>query len=760
MDGAFGSPGIAPTWTSSAKDLVTTALGPSRLWATVGFGILNEVYWPATGTPQVRDLGFIVAGEEGWFEVKRVNRYRLATPEPHVPLPQVVHENERYRLRLEFLPAPLRDALLVSYLLEGEGLRLYPLLAPHLGGSGYGNSAWVGDGLYAAKGASALCLLAEGGFARASAGYVGASDGWQDFARNARMSWQFGRADDGNVALLGELVSGKGVLALAFAESPQGARTLADSALAEGYEPVRQRFVEGWQHWASRLRFPRTTAELKREGQLSAAVLKVHEDRTYPGAIVASLSVPWGNTSDDAGGYHLVWTRDTVEAGLALCAVGDRGSARRMRAYLAATQTTDGHWTQNFYPDGRPFWSGIQLDEVGFPILLAAKLRELGEPETPQSAAMVLRAAGYLARHGPVSPQDRWEENPGASPFTLAIEVAALVAAAPWLGADDRAYALALADCWNERIEEWTYVEGTALAQTHGVAGYYIRIGPAPGEGGLRGNVSVANRGGQTIPASALVGLDFLYLARLGLRGIDDPRVKDTLTVVDALLRVDTPNGPAYHRYDQDGYGEHADGSPFDGNGIGRAWPLLTGERGHGALLQGEDPRPYLQAMARMSGPGGLIPEQVWDTAPIPECFLFPGKPTGSAMPLVWAHAEFLKLLLARAGGVPVERLEAVDSRYHGEQPQAATWFWRTDAPIARLPVGRALVVESDAPFVLHFGFDGWQHVAERTSAPLGLGMHGARLEPHELAAHATLDFTRRSPDDTWEHADHSVSLA
>src|SRR6185437_421878 len=146
---AFGAPGIGPTWTSSAKDLVTTALGPSRLWATVGFGILNEVYWPATGLPQIRDLGFIVAGAEGWFEVKRVNHYEVSTPAPHVPLPCAVHEGEGYRLTLEFLPAPLRDALLVCYRLEGDGLRLYPLLAPHLGGSGHGNSAWIGDGLYA-----------------------------------------------------------------------------------------------------------------------------------------------------------------------------------------------------------------------------------------------------------------------------------------------------------------------------------------------------------------------------------------------------------------------------------------------------------------------------------------------------------------------------------------------------------------------------------------------------------------------------------
>jgi GH15 family glucan-1,4-alpha-glucosidase len=507
MEVAFGAPGIGPTWMSSANDLVTTALGPSRLWATVGFGILNEVYWPATGLPQIRDLGFIAAGEGGWFEVKRVNRYRISTPAPHLPLPCTVHEGEGYRLTLEFLPASLRDALLVSYRLEGDGLRLYPLLAPHLGGSGRGNSAWTGDGLYAVKGEQALCLLAGAGFARASAGYVGASDGWQDFAQHGQMTWQFARATDGNVALIGELEATEGVLALAFAETPQGARTLAASALAEGYAPIRARFVEGWERWASCLELPQAVSELERQARQSATVLKIHGDRTYPGAIVASLSVPWGNTSDDPGGYHLVWTRDAVEAGLALLAAGDRPSARRTLAYLAATQAPDGHWSQNFYPDGRPFWTGIQLDEVGFPILFAAKLRDLGEDESTLIGPMVQHAAAYLARAGPVSPQDRWEESPGASPFTLAVSIAALTAAATyWLDGAEREYALALADCWNERIEEWTYVAATELARTRSVAGYYVRIGPPAGVGGLRGSVEVANRGGETLPASALVG--------------------------------------------------------------------------------------------------------------------------------------------------------------------------------------------------------------------------------------------------------------
>src|SRR5262249_43720789 len=146
---APGAPGHAPTWTSSAKDLVTTALGTSRGWATLGHGILNEVYWPATGPPPIRDMGFIVSGPFGWVEVKRTMRYRIDTPQPYVPLPQVVHEGEGYRLMLEVVPDPLRDVVLVNFKLTGEGTRLYVLLAPHLGNSGLLNSARAGSELLA-----------------------------------------------------------------------------------------------------------------------------------------------------------------------------------------------------------------------------------------------------------------------------------------------------------------------------------------------------------------------------------------------------------------------------------------------------------------------------------------------------------------------------------------------------------------------------------------------------------------------------------
>ena len=758
---APGAPGLEPTWTSSAKDLVTSAHGPSRVWVTLGHGVLNEVYWPSTGEPQIRDLSFIVKTPTGWTDLKREARYDLSQPRPDVPLLTVTHTGAGFTLRLTTVPDPLRDVVLIRYALEGEG-RLYALLAPHLGGSGKDNTAWAdAEGISAERGGRALALRGSAGFSRASVGFVGVSDGWQDFERHGEMTWTYPRAEGGNVAALAELPAQTGVLALGFAYSARGAHTLASSSLAEGWEAAAARFRREWEAWGDALELPvgegAAESDFARAARLSAMILKVHEDTSFPGAVVASLSIPWGNSRDDLGGYHLVWPRDAALSGFALLAANQLDDARRLLCYLVSAQHPDGHWAQNFYPNGLSYWHGIQLDETGFPILLAAKLRERGDlGEVVGLSEMVRGAARYLAVHGPLSPQDRWEENAGANPFTLAVMIAALVAASAWLDQDERAYALSLADSWNERVEEWTFVENTDLARAHGVKGYYVRL--SHGEEGIGGQVELQNRAGLSVPASALVSLDYGYLGRLGLRDPAQERFTDTLRVVNAVLRVSTPSGDLYHRYNEDGYGEHADGSPYDGTGIGRLWPLLTGEAGHLALLRGEDVTPYLQTMLNCAGPGGLLPEQVWDTAPIPEKGLFPGRPTGSAMPLLWTHAEFLKLFLARALGAPAELLESVRQRYDFTRPQSATWHWRSEVPIPKLPQGRDLLIEDRAPFTLHFGWDGWQEVQERDAESLPFGLWGVRFAAAELAGHTAINFTRRNAQG-WSGHDDQVGL-
>jgi glucoamylase len=758
---APGRPGIEPTWASSAKDMVTTALGSSRLWATFGHGIVNEIYWPYTGHPQIRDLGFIVAGENGWTEVKRAKRYQVSTPRSYVPLPRVVHQGKGYRLELEFLAHPLRDVLLIRYKLDGEGLKLYVLLAPHLNGERK-NSAFAADDLWAQQEEAALCLRSNGGFSRTSAGYAGASDGWQDFERNGAMTWTHARAIGGNVALTGELASSSGILALGFAKTPEGARTLARSSLADDYAEARAIFIGQWESWGRTLTLPYMSPELRRAAEISASVIKIHEDRTYAGAVVARLSVPWGSSRDDPGGYHLVWTRDTVEAALAMIAVGQVDDAARTLAYLIGTQAEDGSWAQNYFPNGTGYWSGRQLDEVALPILLMAKPKALGRlSNTVPVEQMVRKAAAFIVRNGPMTDQDRWEENAGASPFTLAVTICALVAAAEFFEGEECAYILSLADCWNERIEDWTYCSGGTLGTRLGVDGYYVRLSPTAADGGLGGTVDVRNVARGRVAAVDLVGLEFLYLVRTGLRSPTDERVLNTIRVTDALLRVETPSGPSYHRYNGDGYGEHADGSAFDGTGIGRLWPLLTGERGHYAAAAGQPAAPYLEAMMRMTGPGGLMPEQIWDGEAMPALGLEPGKPSGSAMPLVWAHAEFLKLIAAQASGRPAELLDEVERRYGGRRPEARRWHWRKTSPFSCVPPGRHLQIEAPEPFVLHYSRDGWRQTLDQASRETCFGMHAVMLAVEDLAEFDALDFTFYYPlCESWEGHDFVVACA
>ncbi|OLV16201.1 glycoside hydrolase family 15 protein [Deinococcus marmoris] len=763
---APGRPGLTPKWTSSAKDAVTGALGGGRVRAAVGYGVVNEVYWPSSGEPQVRDLTFILKTAGGWVDVKRDCTYTL-TPCKTGPLIGVTHvhaDDPAFKLRLEIMPSIENDSLLIDYALEGGGT-LYALLAPHLADSGADNTAWVQDGmLYATRGDAALAMSCSGGYGGMSAGFVGVSDGWQDFAQHGQMTWQYARAEGGNVALMGELKTASGTLALAFARHAAGAAIHARGSLQRPYAQQRAEFLENWTHWTGRLQLPAGSDEERDRARLSAQVIRVHEGSDFSGAIIASLSVPFGQAHSDLGGYHLVWPRDMVEAATGLLAVGQPNDTLRSLNYLLAAQSPDGHWPQNLYPNGEPFWSGDQLDETAFVLLLMGKLREEGLDSAFRQEALewaARRAAGYIARHGPLSQEDRWEENSGVTAYTLGIMIAALVAAVPWLEPEQADYALALADDWNARLEGWCYVTGddAPLAEKYGVPGYYIRIAPQAGQNPGRQTVEIGNTGGLTVQAGGLVSLDFGYLVRVGLRRADDPRIRDTLKVVDGELRYDSPVGPLYYRYQHDGYGNTADGGPYLGQGIGRAWPLLAGERAHLALLAGESPDPYIGAMLHSSGPGGLFPEQVWDAPPI-RAFQ-PGKPAGSAMPLVWAHAEYLKLLWAREHGQAYEALAAVKERYLEGGPPPKIRFWRTDSLSFELPAGLSLWIEDTRPFTLSFGFGAaavWEGVQEREAQAGVFGLWRVEFPAQELSRHSALNFTRRYGDG-WEGKDHRVKL-
>jgi glucoamylase len=162
------------------------------------------------------------------------------------------------------------------------------------------------------------------------------------------------------------------------------------------------------------------------------------------------------------------------------------------------------------------------------------------------------------------------------------VEIAALRAAADFAEAAGEegtaGFLRDTADAWNDSVERWTWVTGTDLAREQGVDGYYVRISPpaaADAASPRGGFVPIKNRplAESEAPAENVVSPDALALVRFGLRSADDPRMASTVQVIDALLRSETATGPVWHRYNGDGYGEHDDGSPFDGTGVGRGWP-------------------------------------------------------------------------------------------------------------------------------------------------------------------------------------------
>ena len=792
---APGGPGIAARWTSSAKTGVGTALSnKSHVWFTLSHGIFNEIYYPRIDQACVRDMELIVTdGADFFSEEKRGTDSEIHWLGDGVPAYRLVntcHEG-RYRIEKQIVTDPQRDTVLqyVRFLAQQGALsdyRLQVLLAPHLGNQGSDNTAWVGEFegtplLFAQRNGNALALACSAPWKKRSVGYAGSSDGWQDLKAHKQVTWEYTRADSGNVALTAEvdLVKSQGdlVLALGFGGNPEEAARNAIGSLRDGFDKAKQDYIAGWQEWT------KAHSSLKKGGlspgdlsQVSLAVLRTHESKTAPGALIASLSIPWGFSKGDSdlGGYHLVWSRDMVETAGGLLAAGAHEDARRVLSYLQATQQRDGHWSQNMWLDGSPYWNGIQMDETALPILLvdlAHREKALTMADVARFWPMVKKAAGYLVRNGPVSPQDRWEEDPGYSPFTVGAEIAALLAAADLADLNHEAsiasYLREIADVWHTSIDRWMYVSGTDWCRKFNVEGYYVRIAPLEmGEGVSRfqntvhvKNVSAAE---DTRLAKHLLSPDALALVRFGVRAADDPRIRDTAKVIDALLKVETPSGPVWHRYNDDGYGEHADGAPFDGTGIGRGWPLLTGERAHYELAAGrvEDAKRLLTAMESFANEGGLIPEQVWDAPDIAERGLHFGRPSGSAMPLVWAHAEYLKLQRSLRDGRLFDLPPQTVQRYLIEKTVSPRLVWRFNHKIRSLPVGKVLRIETLAPAVIHWSADDWNTVHDVTTHDVGLGIHIVDLTTRALSEGRQIKFTFDWPDaGHWEGVDFIVQV-
>jgi glucoamylase len=784
---AFGRPGTAPRWTSSSKDGVGTAYSaPCQVWYTISYGILNEIYYPTIDRPQVRDLQFLVTDGDGLFHEERrdlVNRidgldedilgYHLVNSDPA----------GRYRIVKDVIADPHQPCVLLRAAVEGDWadrLEVFALLAPHLEVGGWGNSARVltvggKKVLVAWKGETWLAMGTDVGFTRASCGFVGASDGWQDLHDNGRLDWEFDEATDGNVALIGQVPSPATgfTLGVAFGSSAHSAITRLAQSLAVPFDDHCGRFVDQWRR--ARHGAPDLRAASKDDGRLyriSRNLLLAHEDKTFAGAMIASASIPWGNAKgdEDLGGYHLVWTRDMVQSVTALLSAGDSATALRALVYLACSQQADGGFAQNFWLDGTPYWRGVQLDEVAFPVILAWRLWKMGGLRHFDPFPMVAACARFLAMRGPATEQERWEECGGYSPSTLAATITGLVCAADFTaargqGASSR-FLLDCADFLESHLERWTVT--TAGSLVPGVRRHYVRINPAVFDDSAASEdpnactIVLANqRPGDPFayPARDVVDAGFLELVRYGVRCPGDPLIEASLCVVDATLKVDTPFGPCWRRYNHDGYGPRDDGGAFDDWGRGRAWPLLTGERAHYEFAAGRPVDHLVAAFERFASKGGMLPEQVWDAADIAAAGLFLGRPAGSAMPLMWAHAEYTKLLRSIVDGVVFDLVPIVADRYRAGRGRSDLEIWKPRHPARTVSPGQVLRVQAEEPFALVWSADAWQTVAHTPSTPTELGVEFADVAVAG-GQRAPIQFTFLwTRNQRWEAQDYEVRV-
>lgn len=790
MQTAFGQPGIEPRWTHANKEGVGTAyLASNQIWFTLWNGIITEVYYPTADRPQIRDLQFLITDGKSFFhEEKRDLKYQIERIEPALGYRITAHDPQgRYTIEKQIITDPHLPCLLIRTRLHGDDaflaqLKLYVLCAPHLEAGGWNNNASVAQVmnqrvLMAEKAGRWLVLGATCPFSRLSCGYVGRSDGWTDLAQNYQMDWHFDQALDGNVALTGEIEVERQrefTIGLALGENRHSAVTTLLQAFGIPFAEQLKRFVEQWQI-AERTRATSLQSQTQDGGKLyrsSYATLLAHEAKNYQGALIASLAIPWGEAKTDGSkdaGYHLIWSRDMIQSALGLLAAGNRETPLRSLIYLAASQREDGSFPQNFWIDGRPYWSGVQLDETAYPILFARRLHCENVLRDFDPTAIALRAVRFLIAQGPVTQQERWEEASGYSPSTLASCIAACICAACFAReCGDTASAEFIedyADWLRIHLEDWTVTTtGTLLP---GVNRHFVRINPVePGQVAEAGSVDQATivltsqpAGAPARPAKEIIDAGFLELVRFGILPPTAPLILDSLKVVDATLKVETPYGDCWRRYNHDGYGQRDDGSPFQNWGKGRAWPLLTAERGLYEMTAGHDITPYIQTLERFALDTGLLPEQVWDAPDLPEAHMFLGQPSGSARPLLWAHAKYIALLRSRQDNQVYDRIADVADRYLYNQPAFKPLeLWSFNYPLQTIRNNQTLRIIALAPFRLHWSLDQWQTVCETDCGAIGIELYFVDIPVTNQTD--AIEFTFFwTTSQTWENRNFSIKV-
>jgi glucoamylase len=692
---AFGQPGACPIWSPSTLTFLGTASNPtSKVWFTGFNGILGEVFYPSVDKPATVDWQFLV-GDAGhtWVDEEKKDTTSQVTLNDARSLAWTITntaKNGLYQIQKRIFTDPNRNSLIqqVTFTaLEGtlSNFNLYTLYHPAIDNEGQATTGYTttynGKQMLLAKNstrghASALASSLPFNAGMMSSGFVGHSDGWQDLKGGIgdfTMNWTYESATNGNIAQmamfdLSPYANSKSVtfnLVLGFGNSDTEAESVAAETLGDKFSTMLSTYNAQWNNYSNSLNSFGGTAD--QQYYVAAMAIKAATDKAT-GAIVAGLGNPWGNSNYSIctpfgipmqGGYHLIWPRDLYKIASALIVAGDTATASKSLDWLLTTmQQPDGHFVQNAFVDGTPYWTGIQMDETALPIVLAWKL---GRTDAATYIKHIKPAADYIVKNGPVTGQERWEENSGYSPGTIAAEIAGLVCAADIARVNgdttSEANYLATADYWQNKVESWTFTTSGSI----GDGKYFERIDDNgnPNDGHL---LQIRNGGG-VYDERSIVDSSFLELVRLGVKPWNNPYILSSLKAIDSTIKQTIPGkGEGFFRYNHDGYGETATGADYTGAGVGRLWPIFTGERGHFAITSGEKADPYLATMRAFANSSYMISEQVWDNNAPPG--YSPGTPTKSMTPLSWSMAEYITLLASNYSGEVMDLPAIVKDRY------------------------------------------------------------------------------------------------
>ena len=751
-------PGALSHFDLARKDCVGTARNTtSKVWLTVADGVLSDVYFPTNDNTNVETLQYVVTDGSTFTDLQtRDTTYTVKATDNRALTCEVTTtaKSRRYKIVTDYVTDPSRPTVLIRsrfVALKGRlsDYRLYVRHDPTLNGNGGGGDGNGGadDGTIADAGGHTLLVGSDtvtktnaanrdyaipvysaldvtGGLEQATNGFAGQpSDGLKQLDTSHALTDLHDTATRGNLVQVGRVPLGRNgefTLALGYGDTKAHAISASQRSLHDGFGSADKAYERGWHAYDDKLVKPKRPKgargshwnDVVDEYYLSANYVKAAEDKTFPGAVAASLTSPWGqavSAGDPAntyfGSYREVFARDLYEAWTAVFMAGDRRTATDMTRFLfERQQQPDGSMPRNSLPNGKlaPDSFNTQLDECAYPLIMALAV---GLTDKSFYTAHIAPAANFVASHGPSFGPERWEEQSGFSPSTMSAEIAGLIAAA--IIADrngDHASARvwrATADEFQRNLKKWTLTTTGPDSSSP----YFIRLSKT-GDPNAAIVYNVGN-GGPDIDQRHVIDAGFLEYARLGLLSPSDADIINSLRVVDANIERDTASGDGFMRYNGDGYGDGAiDGHPWapSNKGTGHPWPVLGGERGQyevdtGKLSAAID---RLDTMRRMSSGVGLIGEQVWDLpdlAPSPfgtdptiaSIGFRSGEPDGSASALTWSAGQFVRLTLDAAAGKVLDRPDYTVNRYV-RHTQGQTTLTVT-APADNILVGNSVTV-------------------------------------------------------------------